>query len=565
MSVPPVTNSNVARISVGIYRLQEDPEVSLACKEAKESGYDFITLPIARPGYRRFLFEQPKDASGSRAMEEWRKRYVFSAQDLVLKNADFVDYAVGKISDWLDLDSSDHDIRTNSEIALKQQISWAGHLGLSAVLAPFPADCPMNYARSLNSILDVLTYTHVWMKIPLTLENSGAQDTVTWEKWNTFRTLCEHPTKLVIALEVTAQLPEDKILDRWFAEPIRAVILPTSIFLTNVKGYPVLSRRHQVFVRRFIKYKTNFMIFDDMRSQDAKGGLSAYQEYVRHLNRTMPDPTQIERFSTGYHDFLQSPLQPLMDNLESSTYEVFEKDAVKYALYEKVFVHRRFTDRMHLTVLYPCFNLSLQNMKANVWGDRVTIAFSDMRRWKAPEKADILVSELLGSFGDNELSPECLDGAQKFLKPGGISIPASYTTFISPLSSTKLHNEVAAYKDLTHFETPYVVMFQSVSELAEPQEVWKFVHPNKSIEVDDDEMPINNFHNTRYSKRIFEVKESGLLHGIAGYFESVLYKDILMSILPATHSDDMFNTNLSAIRCEIGNSFLEIDKSHESM
>lgn len=32
-------------------------------------------------------------------------------------------------------------------------------------------------------------------------------------------------------------------------------------------------------------------------------------------------------------------------------------------------------------------------------------------------QADILVSELLGSFGDNELSPECLDGAQRFLKP----------------------------------------------------------------------------------------------------------------------------------------------------
>ena len=31
-------------------------------------------------------------------------------------------------------------------------------------------------------------------------------------------------------------------------------------------------------------------------------------------------------------------------------------------------------------------------------------------------KADIVVSELLGSFGDNELSPECLDGAQAFLK-----------------------------------------------------------------------------------------------------------------------------------------------------
>lgn len=39
-----------------------------------------------------------------------------------------------------------------------------------------------------------------------------------------------------------------------------------------------------------------------------------------------------------------------------------------------------------------------------------------MRDWKGTEKADILVSELLGSIGDNELSPECLDGAQSLLK-----------------------------------------------------------------------------------------------------------------------------------------------------
>lgn len=40
----------------------------------------------------------------------------------------------------------------------------------------------------------------------------------------------------------------------------------------------------------------------------------------------------------------------------------------------------------------------------------------DMRRVELPEPVDILVSELLGSFGDNELSPECLDGAMRFLK-----------------------------------------------------------------------------------------------------------------------------------------------------
>ena len=55
-------------------------------------------------------------------------------------------------------------------------------------------------------------------------------------------------------------------------------------------------------------------------------------------------------------------------------------------------------------------------MKVDVWGDKVTVVSGDMRQWKAPELADIIVSELLGSFGDNELSPECLDGAQRFIK-----------------------------------------------------------------------------------------------------------------------------------------------------
>lgn len=63
-----------------------------------------------------------------------------------------------------------------------------------------------------------------------------------------------------------------------------------------------------------------------------------------------------------------------------------------------------------------CIFFRLENWRFEEWGDQVTVVSSDMREWAAPEKADIIVSELLGSFGDNELSPECLDGAQHFLK-----------------------------------------------------------------------------------------------------------------------------------------------------
>jgi hypothetical protein len=58
---------------------------------------------------------------------------------------------------------------------------------------------------------------------------------------------------------------------------------------------------------------------------------------------------------------------------------------------------------------------------AQRWGARVTIVSHDMRTWDAPAKARIMVSELLGSFGDNELSPECLDGARLRGRCGGSS------------------------------------------------------------------------------------------------------------------------------------------------
>ena len=59
---------------------------------------------------------------------------------------------------------------------------------------------------------------------------------------------------------------------------------------------------------------------------------------------------------------------------------------------------------------------SLQERKAIEWHDAVDIIYGDMRSINIPEQADIMISELLGSFGDNELSPECLDVAKRFLK-----------------------------------------------------------------------------------------------------------------------------------------------------
>ena len=69
-----------------------------------------------------------------------------------------------------------------------------------------------------------------------------------------------------------------------------------------------------------------------------------------------------------------------------------------------------------------------------------------MRKIEAKDlQGDIIMSELLGSFGDNELSPECLIPTERFLAPGGIYIPWSYTNQVQPISSQILWNEVLLY------------------------------------------------------------------------------------------------------------------------
>ncbi|ROT83021.1 hypothetical protein C7M84_023802 [Penaeus vannamei] len=160
-------------------------------------------------------------------------------------------------------------------------------------------------------------------------EDGFGVDTWTW--WNRFHSIANVEKKIGLALEVSADLPEQSVIDRWLGEPIRCAILPTSIWLTNKKGFPVLSRAHQQLVRGLFKLHVQFVVSGPLRHQHFK----LYQQYLEHIIRVNQEMDPLMDFARGYEDYLQCPLQPLMDNLESQTYEVFEKDPVKYSEYER--------------------------------------------------------------------------------------------------------------------------------------------------------------------------------------------------------------------------------------
>lgn len=431
-----------------------------------------------------------------------------------------------------------------------------------------------NFARTLNQSLSQMSYTQALVRV--------SNDEAGWNSWNTIRMICNHSPKLGIVLEIGAEVPDG--IDRWTAEPVKSVIVPTSIFIPNPKGFPVLSKKLQSVLHLLMKSRPDIIISSPEYSSDSTVTLGHYREYLSYLYTTMPEIGVVDTFAEGYHDHLQAPLQPLMDNLESATYNVFEKDPVKYRLYEQA-VRLALIDRVPEgstveTVIMVvgagargplvdrCISAAnvcgrrvrvyaieknqnaiptLLMKKEQVWGDAVEVIHVDMRYyynkyryWAAPEQCDILVSELLGSFGDNELSPECLDGCQHVIKPNGISIPASYTSFLAPISSSKLYGEVMRYDDLEHLETPYVVKFRQTYDIAPPQSTWTFQHPHNDI-MDLPGQSNFNGHNKRYSHNLFASAQSAIVHGVAGYFECVLYKDVIMSINPPTHSPDMFS------------------------
>lgn len=352
----------------------------------------------------------------------------------------------------------------------------------------------------------------------------------------------------------------------------------------------------------------------------ARNNKETHASYMRYLQRNQPAKPPMERFGAGYQDYLQSPLQPLADNLESITYEVFEKDPVKYEWYERAIaaalkdwvaqdkpgsgpqgkitvavvgagrgplVTRALQASQATGIEIDMWALEknpnafvlLQHHNNGKWNQRVNLVHSDMRSWKGPSMVveprpgtpdsedsladfeddaprkehytvDIIVSELLGSFADNELSPECLDGVQHVLNPVyGISIPTSYSAHLTPIAAPKIHADImsrSAAGDPDATQIPYVVLLQAIDYLSyqgppgnvaigsspppewlpDVQQAWEFTHPltlpflHRVAENND---ASGNVHNNREAHLSFRCQSRGACHGLAGYFETVLY------------------------------------------
>ncbi|KAG9944096.1 protein arginine N-methyltransferase HSL7, partial [Aureobasidium melanogenum] len=592
-------------------------------------------------------------------------------EDTNLVPDEYISTMICCTSTWIDLASPDPVVAHVSRQVFNHEVAYAAFCGVNNIMIQGPnletSSVISQYARAIWHSLEVGPYINLQILLPMQpTESKAAEDGLSlagrasdsfktlksiatdalwsWDTWELIRSTCKYHPRLAVALEIPQKLPSSAIQSRWFSEPLRTLIIPESTFVQNAKGFPVLNKPIQALLTKYMRLKTvPWIILSDVGpipGQDHPGmpvnlpdrsaspdlptpaqskrkqqtqkpkDLTPHLSYVRHLQRTQPPRPIIDRFAAGYQDYLQSPLQPLTDNLESITYEVFEKDPIKYEWYERAVaaalkdLHKKLQRPIVVAVVGAgrgplvtrCLRASVstgipvkqwaveknpnayvllqrRNATDPLWNKRVTVVKTDMRAWKgplidsAPAKVDILVSELLGSFADNELSPECLDGVQHVLDPEhGVSVPTSYTAHFTPIAHPKIYADLLGRsgEDAQKWELPYVTMLHQYDDLCldttgtpDIQTAWEFTHPlpesiiaqsnlrrGGSVQAGGSGMVGGdgwNEHNARFCRLRFTASTRGTCHGLGGYFETVLYvpedktkKPIELSINPNT-------------------------------
>jgi len=448
-------------------------------------------------------------------------------------------------------------------------LEWALHMSLPAViLLPLPTDPALiaRYARLVEWAARLCHPSGCKLWIPISPLND-----VHLQNWRMVLQCARYPNNVGMVLQMdnfdtsnmaTTSVPSSSSPAAWLSRQlhrlhvtigsgsIHAIRIDCEQFLTNRKGFPILSKIHQymvTYILRRIGRRVKVLIqgpppetLSVRLSEAARGATQClpHWQYLQHIRQRLAIRAVLDspsaRMETDYLDALQQPLQPLKDHLENQTYDVFEKDPVKYREYESA-IRMALEDRasqprimlmvvgagrgpvvdaalrayaslpasnrpaiLHVWAIEknPSAVMRLQALRqyAETW-KHVNVLQADLRhltdKLVGGQPADIVVSELLGSLGCNELSPECLDGlwSTNAVHDNTVSIPTNYTSKVAPVASVKLWQQArqqALYPNRCEtevlgitkaMETGYVVRPHEASQMMPAQDCWTFQHP----------------------------------------------------------------------------------------
>ncbi|CTQ40605.1 protein arginine N-methyltransferase 5 [Babesia microti strain RI] len=464
---------------------------------------------------------------------------------------------------------------------LSKELEWSAYLGTRALIVQPPAaalNSPefSQFANCLNNVFEISPLTSIWLKLSV-LDNLDI--------WRSLHKFCGPFSSITIILSFLADgvdtidylcnYWEDNLARSLQSIPTSAILISTKYFHRNDQGSLTLGPLNSV-IQHYINTNTKILITGD-DCDNILDNSNLLNDILAVLMSFTAN--KLVTANKDYWDLPQNPLQPLRDNLQFRCYENFELSRSKYYTYQLAIQdyisisikHSKGIDCVVFLVagcgrgplIQSIINAqlcilghvkycvvaidknphSLTTVKSKTkdpnW-EKVIVLNCDMRGTafikvlraliKDKECDLCVVSELLGSSGDNELAPECLGGLSDSLDTSGITqlcsvtyIPHDCLNFWEPIYAPKLYQNIQRLAATTPsiLDSPSVSCLNCISRPCEIMAGFKFDFPSNAQD---------NF--SRYVSIEFTANYTSEIHGFAGYFLSNLHGNYFISILP---------------------------------
>lgn len=162
--------------------------------------------------------------------------------------------------------------------------------------------------------------------------------------------------------------------------------------------------------------------------------------------------------------------------------------------------------------------------------DRLIVIAENSKDVTLPERADVLLSETLGSFGVDENTLEfTLDARERFLKPGGRMLPQRLQLYLAPVTAPQTHAKIAYWANVDGFDyTPALQESVTRMHLFDADARKLLAKPACCADID-----LSTDDDTTLSTRVlFELERKSTLHGLAGWFAVELCEGVSISTGP---------------------------------
>lgn len=145
-----------------------------------------------------------------------------------------------------------------------------------------------------------------------------------------------------------------------------------------------------------------------------------------------------------------------------------------------------------------------------------------------PEKVDIIISEILGSFGlEEDIMDYIADARERFLKKGGLIMPSSIQIFLVPVEVKDIYDDINFWG-----KNRYGIKFGALRKMAINNQYNRYIEKKNYLSkplllesIDLYKASQSNFNETAG----FTLTREGIFHGLAGWFEARLSEKITLS------------------------------------